>query len=94
MLAFILKSKIASEVTINIMDIFVKMRKYISNNILTNKILINHESRILKLENTLDKLNKKEKINTIFCKGQIYDANSLFLDILNKAKNEIIIIDN
>lgn len=36
----------------------------------------------------------KEKNNHLFFKGQIYDAYSLMIDIFNKAKEEIIIIDN
>ena len=36
----------------------------------------------------------KEKTNHIFYNGQIYDAYSLLVDILSKAKKEIIIIDN
>ena len=43
MLSTILKSKVAVETSIKIMDAFVKMRKYISNNLYQNeKILINH----------------------------------------------------
>ena len=37
---------------------------------------------------------KNKKINTIFYEGQIYDAYSLLIDILSKAKEEVIIIDN
>lgn len=66
MLATILKSNVATDVTLNIMDTFVKMKKYISNSIINNKMLINHENRILKLEDTFNKLNEKENINTIF----------------------------
>lgn len=40
MLATILKSKVATEVTLNIMDTFVKMRKYISNELLNNLLLL------------------------------------------------------
>ena len=95
MLATILHTNVAAEVSINIMRTFVKMRKYISNNLYQNeKILINHENRILMLEESFDKLNEKQKINTIFYEGQIYDAYSLLIDILSKAKKEIIIIDN
>lgn len=95
MLATILHTNVAAEVSINIMRTFVKMRKYISNNPYQNeKILINHENRILMLEESFDKLNEKQKINTIFYEGQIYDAYSLLMDILNTSKQEIIIIDN
>ena len=90
MLATILKSDVATSVSIQIMDTFVKMRKYFSNN---NEILINHENRLLVLENTLDKF-KEKKLNKIFFEGELYDAYSIFIDILKKAKKEIIIIDN
>ena len=94
MLATIIKSNIATEITLNIMDTFVLMKKYVSSNIITNETLLNHETRIIKLENIFDKMSQKEKINTIFFDGQIFDAYSLLMDILNKAKEEIIIIDN
>ena len=95
MLSGLLKSDIAVKVNIQIIDAFVKMRKYISNNLYQNeKILINHENRLLMLEESFDKLNEKEKINHIFYEGQIYDAYSLLIDILSKSKEEVIIIDN
>lgn len=95
MLATILHTKIADKVSINIMRAFVNMRKYISNDLYKNSnMLINHENRILKLEEIINKMNEKTRINTIFFEGQIYDAYSLLMDILNMAKKEIIIIDN
>ena len=95
MLSGLLKNDIAAKVNVQIIDAFVKMRKYISGNLYLNeKIIVNHENRILKLEESFDKLNEKEKINAIFYEGQIYDAYSLLIDIFNEAKKEIIIIDN
>ena len=95
MLSGLLKSDIAVKVNAQIIDAFVKMRKYISNNLYQNeKILINHENRLLMLEESFDKLNEKQKINTLFYEGQIYDAYSLLIDILSKSKEEVIIIDN
>ena len=67
------------------------MRKYISNDS-KNNILINHEERILKLEESFSKFSRKEK--TIIYEGKIYDAYSVLMDIFNEAKEEIIIIDN
>ena len=94
MLSGLLKSDIAVRVNIQIIDAFVKMRKHISNNLINNEILLDHENRILRLEKTFNKLEEKQKLNTIFFEGQIYDAYSLLLDILNISKNEIVIIDN
>ena len=93
MLSGLLKSDIAVKVNIQIIDAFVKMRRYFSNNFNTNELLLNHENRIQLLENTLDSF-KEQKIKKIFFEGQIYDAYSILIDILNKARTEIIIIDN
>ena len=38
MLAAVLKTEIATQVTIQIMDAFVEMRKYINNNLIEQKI--------------------------------------------------------
>ena len=98
MLASVLKTKVAAEVSVNIMKTFVAMRKYLSNNLIkennVNDILIRHENRITLLENTFDEFKEKKKVNEIYFKGQIYDAYSKILDILKEAKNEIIIIDS
>ena len=93
MLSGLLKSDIAVKVNIQIIDAFVKMKKYFANNISNNEILINHENRLLRLENNFNKFKETEK-NKIFFEGELYDAYSIFLDILNKSKEEIIIIDN
>ena len=93
MLATILKSKVATQVSIRIMDAFVAMRKYISSDLVEHsKMLINHENRISLIENTFD--NFKDKNNHIFFEGQIYDAYSLMIKIFEKALSSIIIIDN
>ena len=93
MLATILKSKVATQVSIRIMDAFVAMRKYISNDLMDyGKMLINHENRLSLIENTFDSF--KDKNNHIFFEGQIYDAYSLMLNIFDKSKESIIIIDN
>ena len=98
MLSTILKSKVAVETSIRIMDAFVKMRKYISVNLIEQdnmkNMLIKHDNEIKLLQESFSKLEEKEKINHIFYEGQIYDAYSLLIDIFKEAKKEIIIIDN
>ncbi|CDD29375.1 oRF6N domain [Clostridium sp. CAG:433] len=98
MLSTILKSKVAVETSIRIMDAFVKMRKYISANLIEQdnmkNMLIKHDNEIKLLQESFSKLEEKEKINHIFYDGQIYDAYSLLIDIFKGAKEEIIIIDN
>jgi len=92
MLATVLKSKNATNMTLFIMDAFVFMKKYILNDSLNSKMLTNHEERILKLEESFNKLSAKQ--NSIIYEGCIYDSYSLLLDILNEAYEEIIIVDN
>ena len=96
MLSSVLRTNIASKVSVNIMRAFVEMRKYISSNLIEqkyiNNLVLEHDSDIKLLKETFNSF--KEKNNHIFFKGQIYDAYSLLLDILNKSKKEIIIIDN
>ena len=108
MLSGLLKNDIAIQVSINIMNAFVEMRRFIATNgqvferltsieyrvLEQNKMLTEHEK---KFEKVFDELQKKEKIEfkqSIFFDGQIYDAYSLIIDIIKKAKQKILIIDN
>lgn len=91
MLATILHTSVADEISMRIIDAFVYMRKYLSNDT-KNNILINHEERILKLEKSFDKFSNKDL--SIIYEGKIYDAYSIMLDIFNEAKEEIIVVDN
>lgn len=99
MLATILKSKVAIKVSIDIMDAFVEMRHFmIDNKNLLNRIItteykiLEHDLKINELWNKLD--NKKIIDQKIFFDSQIYDAYSLLIDLIVKANNQIIIIDN
>ena len=98
MLAGILKSDTAVEMSLKIVNTFIAMKKYISNNLIEqtyiNKLVIKDHERINLLEESFNKLEEKTKRNSIFFEGQIYDAYSLLIDILNISNQEIIIIDN
>ena len=98
MLATILKSKIAASITIAIMDAFVVMKNIINTSLIEqkyfNELAIKNTEDIKLLQESFNKLNMKESNNHIFYEGQIYDSYSLLIDILSKAKKEIIIIDN
>ena len=100
MLATILKSKVATEVSIKIMDTFVKMRHYINYNksILPNKILLLErqvDDNTKRINELFDKFDPKVITKDfIFFKNDFYDAYSILFDILNTSKKEIIIIDN
>ena len=96
MLASVLRTSIASEISVKIMRAFVIMKQYISDRLIEqnyiNELVIEDSKRIDLIETALSEF--KEKSNHLFFAGQIYDAYSLLIDIFNKAKEEIIIIDN
>ena len=98
MLAGILKSELAIKMSLKIVDIFITMKNYINTSLIEqkyfNELTIKNTEDIKLLQESFDKLNTKESNNHIFYEGQIYDAYLLLIDILSKAKKEIIIIDN
>ena len=100
MLATIIKTDIAAKTSINIMRAFVHMRHYINYNgdLLPNRILLlekRTDENTKRINELFDKFDPKEIVkDKIFFEGEFYDAYSLLLDILNKARKEIIIIDN
>ena len=95
MLATVLRTPVAEEMSIKIMDAFVVMRKYIATNLIEqkyiNNLVMKHEEKINSL---FDYFEEKEIKNEIYFKGQIYDAYSKLLDIFLLAKVELIIIDS
>ena len=95
MLATVLRTPVAEEVSIKIMDAFVAMRKYIYSNSLEqkyiNNLVMKHED---KLNTIFDYFESKDPVNDIYITGQVYDAYSRILDILLLAKVELIIIDS
>lgn len=97
MLATILKSKIATQVSIAIMDAFVEMKKYMSTNLIEQKYInnqvIKNAENIKLLQESFSKFEEKRKTNEIYFEGQIYDAYSKILDIFKSCKKQLIIID-
>ncbi len=102
MLASVLHSKVAVQVSINIMRTFVEMRRFIANNALLFKKVSSIELKQLEYQKTTDAKfdkvfqyieNHAESEQKIFFDGQIYDAFSLIASIIRKAQKEIILID-
>lgn len=97
MLAGILKSETAVAASLKIVNTFIAMRRYISENLIEqkfiNELVLRHESDIKLLQETFDKLSGKDIKNHMYFNGQIYDSYSKIIDIMNEAKDELIIID-
>jgi len=100
MLATILKSKVASQVTVSIIRVFASMRQLISQNIVTYERFERIEQRLSLHDKNFDKLfealedKTKKPSEGIFYDGQIYDAYAFVNDVLKSAKNEVVLIDN
>ena len=110
MLSAVLKSEIAVEVSIKIMNSFVEMRKFLLSNQELFSRLDKVELRQIEFEKKIDSKNTdtdkkleevfdyiattKEVKQKIFFNGQIYDAFSLMVEIVEKAREELILIDN
>ena len=104
MLSAILKSDIAIDISIKIIDSFVAMRKLINSNRFYIEQLHNLEKRQLsyeiesdkKFDKLFDAIEQKDLKPTqgIFYDGQIFDAYTFISDLIRTAKKEIILIDN
>lgn len=99
MLSAVLKSDIAVEISVKIMNSFVEMRRFL----LSNQELFSRLDRIeikqLETDRKFEEVFNYIAANTevkqnIFFNGQIYDAFSFIVGLIGKAKKEIILIDN
>lgn len=102
MLASVLHSDIAINVSIGIMRAFVEVRRFIANNALLFERISNVELKQLeyqkqtdeKLEQIFEYISEHEEASQkIFFDGQIYDAFSLIVSLIQKAEKEITLID-
>ena len=97
MLATVLRTSVAEEVSISIMDALVAMRHLISNNLIEqkyiNNLVLKHDEKINLLQESFDKFEEKKKITEIYFNGQIFDAYYKIQEIFRSAKNKLIIID-
>jgi sugar-specific transcriptional regulator TrmB len=100
MLSAVLRSNIAIEVSIKIIDSFVEMRKFMSQNtLLFQKIDViaqkqqKTDERLEKLLSSIEQNDIKPK-QGIFFNGQIFDAYVLMSSLIKEAKKSIVLIDN
>ncbi len=100
MLATVLKSDIATEISIKIMRAFVSMRKFISSNAdmflrfeRVEQRLSLHDEKFNKIFDAIEEKGIPQKQH-IFYNGQIFDAYLFVSDIIKSAKSSIKLIDN
>ena len=107
MLASVLKSETAIQISIKIIDAFVALRHFLQNNSqlfqrleIVEKRQTNSEFYLLehgkKIDELFDKMDryKIEDRQGIFFKGQIFDAYAKFVSFITEAEKEIVLIDN
>ncbi len=99
MLSAVLKSDVAVEISIKIMNSFVEMRRFL----LSNKEMFSRLDRVelkqLETDKKLEEIfnyiaSNSEVKQNLFFDGQIYDAFSFIVGLIQKAEREIILIDN
>ena len=102
MLSAVLRSNVAIDVSIRIMDAFVEMRHFIAGNAhlferierVELKQLTYQKETDEKFEQVFDFIHvHTESSQKVFFNGQIYDAFSLLANLIQKAAKDIILID-
>ncbi len=99
MLSAVLKSDVAVEVSIKIMNSFVEMRKFLFSNremfARLDRVELKQLETDKKLEDVFNYIATNSEVKQkVFFDGQIYDAFSFIVNLVQKAKKEIILIDN
>ncbi|MGN1405560.1 MAG: ORF6N domain-containing protein [Erysipelotrichaceae bacterium] len=102
MLSAVLRSDTAIQTSIAIMKSFVEMRHFMANNSLMFERISTIELKQLayqkqtdeKMEQIFEYISEHEESNQkVFFDGQIYDAFSLLVSLIQKAEKEITLID-
>ncbi len=100
MLSAVLKSNIAIEISIKIIESFVNMRKVMSSNTLMYQRFERIENRLSVHDENFEKIFKAIEDKSvkpeqgIFYNGQIFDAYSFVTDLVKSAKKSILLVDN
>lgn len=103
MLSAVLRSKVAVQVSIKIMDTFVEMRRFLaSNSLMLERINAIEVKQLEYQKSTEEKFDKifhyisehEEASQKIFFDGQIYDAFSLLVNLVSKAEKKLVLVDN
>lgn len=99
MLSAVLRSDVAIKVSIQIMDVFVAMRKMISSHSGLLQRMDSFERKQLETDQKVERIFKALEVNTIpaqgvFFDGQVFDAYELASKIIRSAQQSITLIDN
>ncbi|SFV68568.1 Putative DNA-binding protein in cluster with Type I restriction-modification system [hydrothermal vent metagenome] len=100
MLSAVLKSDIAIEISIKIIESFVNMRKIISSNSLMYERFERIEQRLSIHDANFEKIFKAIEDKSlqpqqgIFYNGEIFDAYTFATNLIKSAKKSIVLIDN
>lgn len=100
MLSAVLNTEVAINASIQIIQAFVAMRKFLLHNASVFQRLDQVELKQLKTDEKLEQLfkaleaGKPEPSQGIFFDGQVFEAYAFASEIIKKAKKEIILIDN
>ncbi len=98
MLSSVLRSPTAIEVNIRIMRAFSAMRRFLLANAQMFQRIETVEKRQIatdaKVDSILERLDATETpLQGVFYDGQLWDAKSLLIKFIRRAKNELILID-
>jgi hypothetical protein len=100
MLSAVIRTPIAIDISLQIIRVFVKMRRLMAENAILFQRLDRVELKQIetdqKFEQVFKALESREKIpdKGIFYDGQVYDAWAFVSDIIRSANHSIILIDN
>jgi len=99
MLASVLRSHEATQVSLRIVRAFVAMRKFILANAQVFQRIESVEQRQIategKVNEILNRLNVDDvPLQGVFYNGQFWDARALVLSLVSRAKRSLILIDN
>jgi hypothetical protein len=100
MLSSVLNTETAIEASIQIMQAFVSMRKFLLNNASVFQRLEQIEIKQLKTDQKLEQIFKALEAGQpkpdkgIFFDGQVFDAYLFVADLIKNARTSIILIDN
>lgn len=100
MLSGVLKSDIAIKISIQIMNAFIAMRKFLSSNgqifnrlVVLERKNIEYDSKFEQVFDAIQNINNMPE-KGIFFNGQVFDAYKFVSDLIRSASKSIILIDN